>query len=332
MKIAVTGGTGFVGRNLAARLLEAGHEVILLARGKDAGARDLMARPDVAFARTDLQDETVLRQTFAGCAAVVHLAGINNESNGQSFADAHVGATRNVVAAARMAGVSRIVLLSFLRARPDCGSPYHESKWSAEELVRRSGLQFTVFKAGVIYGRGDHMLDHLSRAFCTFPIFAFVGYRDRGVRPVTVEDATKLLEAAVVGDRLSGQTIAVVGPERLGLRDAVRRVARVCGRNPLMFPLPVWMHRIIAWGSERTMISPMASTAQIRMLAEGVVEPSPETMLPPDDLAPRIPFSIEQIRKGIPAENPYGWRDLKWCGHLGRRNPRPRHAAFLLLP
>ena len=50
-------------------------------------------------------------------------------------------------------------MLSFLRARPDCGSPYHESKWAAEQLIRESGLDYTILKAGMIYGRGDHLID-----------------------------------------------------------------------------------------------------------------------------------------------------------------------------
>ena len=60
--------------------------------------------------------------------------------------------------------MGKIIYLSFLRARPACGSRYHESKWAAEELVRGSGIDHTILKSGVIYGRGDHLLDHVSRA------------------------------------------------------------------------------------------------------------------------------------------------------------------------
>ena len=102
-----------------------------------------------------------------------------------------------MVEAARKAGVRKIALISFLRARPDCGSGYHESKWQAEEIVRRSGLDFTVLKCSVIYGRGDHMLAHLSHAFYTFPIFAFVGFNDRLIRPNAVEDVARIVNAAL---------------------------------------------------------------------------------------------------------------------------------------
>jgi uncharacterized protein YbjT (DUF2867 family) len=99
--------------------------------------------------------------------------------------------------AARIAGVGKVALLSFLRARANCGSGYHESKWAAEEILRESGLDYTILKAGVIYGRGDHMLDHLSHALFTLPVFATVGLRDRAVRPLAVEDLVKALEAVL---------------------------------------------------------------------------------------------------------------------------------------
>src|SRR5690606_26665374 len=138
MRIAITGGTGFVGRHLARRLLDHGHEVVLIARGRDQ--RDLAPRTwaGVTFYPIGTDDVARLTDAFAGCDAVAHLAGINRQIGAQTYQRVHVEGTRHVVDAARSAGVSKIVLLSFLRARPHCGSPYHESKWAAEEIVRRS--------------------------------------------------------------------------------------------------------------------------------------------------------------------------------------------------
>ena len=149
-------------------------------------------------------------------------------------------------------------MLSFLRARPDGPTTYHRSKWQAEELVRRSGLTHTILKAGVIHGRGDHMLDHLSHAFHTFPVFGLVGLRERPVRPVAVDDVVGLLSAAALGDaRLADRTIAVLGPESMPLGEAVRRVARVTGRRPLFVRLPVTVHLGIAAVAEATMRIPL---------------------------------------------------------------------------
>jgi NADH dehydrogenase len=222
-----------------------------------------------------------------------------------------VEGTRRVVDAARCAGVKKIALMSFLRARPDCSSAYHESKFAAEEIVRGSGLDYTILKAGVIYGAGDHMLDHLSYAFHSFPVFGFVGFRDQPVQPIAVEDITRILQVALVDGALSRQTVGVVGPEELTLRAAVRRVARVVGRHPLMFPLPLWFHYLFAWFIEKNMVVPMVSTAQVRMLSEGLVETLPPCAELPPELRPAIRFSNEQIRRGLPTAKHFGLADLR---------------------
>jgi uncharacterized protein YbjT (DUF2867 family) len=314
MKIAITGGTGFVGRNIARLLAGEGHDVVLVARGRDRTDPTIRTLNRARFVSMDLDDPAEIVQAFAGCEAVVHCAGINREQGGQNYRRVHVEGTRNVIEAARQVGVRKIAMISFLRARPNCGSLYHESKWAAEELVRRSGLDFTVLKCGVIYGRGDHMLKHLSHAFYTFPVFAFVGFRDKPIRPNAVEDVARIVKAFVLEGRLSRQTLAVLGPEELKLRDAVRRVARAVGRRPVMFPLPVWFHSLLGWCLERIMAVPMVSVAQVRMLTEGLAEPSPPCDPMPPELAPKIQFTEEQIRKGLPPPGPFTWRDLRCCG------------------
>jgi len=162
MKIAITGGTGFVGRHLARRLTKDGHEVVLIARGVDRRDPEIRQLARATFVPIGLDDADQLAQAFAGCDSVAHCAGINREIGHQTYQQVHGEGTRNVVNVARRAGVKKVLLLSFLRARPQCGSAYHESKWTAEEIVRSSGLDYTVVKAGIIYGKGDHMLDHLS--------------------------------------------------------------------------------------------------------------------------------------------------------------------------
>jgi len=315
MRIAITGGTGFVGRNVARQLLADGHDVVLISRGVDprgeiVGAADSSR---VTVAAIGIDDEDQLARAFAGCDGVAHCAGINRELGEQTYERVHVQGTRNVVSAARRAGVRKIALMSFIRARPNCGAPYHESKFAAEEIVRNSGSDYTILKAGVIYGQGDHMLDHLSHAFHTFPIFALVGLKDRPVRPTAVADVARIIAASLTEDRLSRETITVVGPEEMTLAEAVQRVANVVGKHPLTFRMPVWFHRAFAWACERTMRVPLVSTAQVRMLAEGLTEPLPPTPFVSGDLAPQTMFTDEQIRAGLPEAKAFGLSDLRCC-------------------
>lgn len=304
MRVAITGATGFVGSHLAMRLLSEGHEVVRLAR---------RTRPDEDVIIAPLDDVERLTEAFSGVHAVAHCAGINRECGDQTYERVHVAATRNVVEAARRAGVEKIVLMSFLRARPDCGSAYHESKWTAEEIVRESGLDYTVIKAGVVYGRGDHMLDHLSHAFHTFPIFGLVGLKQQTVRPLAIEDLVHVMRASLIDRRLKRQTIALLGPEEIYLSEAVRRVAEVVGKQPLMVPLPVWCHRVLAHVFEMTMKVPLVSLAQVQILAEGVVTPASPVTAVPYDLIPTRRFTPEQIRNGLPHPAPFCVGDLRLC-------------------
>jgi NADH dehydrogenase len=240
---------------------------------------------------------------------VAHCAGINREIGDQTFRRVHVEGTAAVVEAARRAGVRRLVMVSFLRARPDCGSGYHESKWEAEEIVRGSGLPHTILKSGMIYGPGDHMVDHVTRAVRTLPFFWTVGYRERTARPVPVEDAADVLVAALEG-RIPEPTVAVMGADEVTLGEAIRRIARVAGRRPAFLPVPTWVVRVLAQLTEWTMVVPLVAKAQARMLAEGVSEPAPWAPEPPEGIRPSRPFDDESIRAALPTGR-FGLSDLR---------------------
>lgn len=303
MRIAITGGTGFVGLNLAARLPASDTVVVSRRTG------------------TEIDDVAALTAAFAGCDVVVHAAGINREISDQTFSRVHVDGTRAMIEAARRAGVKRIVMVSFLRARPDCGSAYHESKWAAEELIRQSGIPHTILKASMVYGLGDHMVDHVSRAVKTWPVFGTVGFRGKTVRPIPIDDFVTVLIAAAEG-RIPEPTVAVMGAEELLLSDAVRRVARVAGRTPLFIALPVWSIRALAQLTEWTMVVPLVAKAQARMLAEGVSEPLPWAPEVPADIRPSSPFSDESIRAALPDAGRFGWADLRLAQWSQRRRPK----------
>jgi nucleoside-diphosphate-sugar epimerase len=294
LKIAITGGAGFVGRHLAERF-EA-DEVVAVSR-----------RTGV-----DIDDVDALAKAFKGCDVVAHCAGINREIGDQTYHKVHIDGTRAVVEAARRAGVKRIVMLSFLRARPDCGSPYHESKWAAEELVRASGVDYTILKSGMIYGHGDHLVDHVSHSVQTIPLFATVGFREKSIRPVPVAEMVDVLVASING-KLPNSTVAVVGGEELLLSEVVHRVAKLVGRRVAVVPAPVWFIRIVAQITEWTMKVPLIAKAQARMLAEGVSEAAPPTPDLPVALRPKLPFSAEQIEAALPARGGFGIRDLRFA-------------------
>ncbi|MCA9699913.1 MAG: NAD(P)H-binding protein, partial [Myxococcales bacterium] len=129
--VALAGGTGFIGRQVAARLRASGHAVVILARGsRGPDASGELRRCDLVSA-----DDDALAAAFAGCDALVNLVGIKRETPGQSFEQAHVDLPLRLAAAARRSGVGRMIHISVAGARNHARSVYLDSKARGEAAL-----------------------------------------------------------------------------------------------------------------------------------------------------------------------------------------------------
>lgn len=299
MKIAITGGTGFIGRHLAKDLIARGHEVIVISRGKYT--RNTQPIEGATFISLDINDAARLTEAFRGCDAVAHCAGTSTETAEQTYQRLHVDGARSSVTAAENAGVKKFVLVSYLSVRPNVSSKYHTTKWQGEEIVRASKLNYTILKAGLVYGQGDHLINNLSNLFKRMPIFATVGIREKNVRLLAVEDLVDVIRVCLLDEsRFARQTVAVTGPEEFPFSQAARRIAKALGKSIIVLPFPVLFQRILAWFSEGFMPKPLVTKSQVQMLADGISQPTPEALPLPEDMQPKTRFTEEQIQKGLP--------------------------------
>ena len=310
MRIAIIGGTGFIGGHLARNLIQKEHKVNIISRGADKRDTSIRSLAGATFFSIGINDVDKLAEAFSGCDGVAHCTGINREIGKQTYQKVHIEGTQNVIDAAKLANVTRVLLISFLNARPNCGSAYHESKWQAEEIVRNSGLDYTVIKAGITYGFGDHMLDHLSHAIYSLPLLASVGMKEKTIRPTAVEDLVRVMEVSLIEGRLSRKTVSVMGPDEFILSDVVKLVAKVINKKLFIFPMPVAFHYVIAWICESLMNIPLVAKAQVRMLSEGICDPLKGYDELPEDLKPQIKLTEQQILKGLPKPGGFGLKDL----------------------
>ena len=149
MILAVTGGTGFVGRRLIDLANERGHRVRALTR------RPQEPRDGVKWIEGNLEDRDALERLVSGTDAVIHVAGVINAPNAAAFVAGNVTGTLAMLAAATAAGTRRFVHVSSLAAREPKLSQYGASKARSEELVERSGLDWVIVRPPAVYGPGD---------------------------------------------------------------------------------------------------------------------------------------------------------------------------------
>jgi nucleoside-diphosphate-sugar epimerase len=149
MKLAVTGGTGFVGAHLIDAALAAGHQVKALTR------REQPSRDGVEWIAGDLGDRSALERLVGDADAVIHVAGVITARNAAGFELGNVAGTLAMLAAATAGGVRRFVHVSSLAAREPKLSLYGASKRKAEDLVHSSGLDWVIVRPPAVYGPGD---------------------------------------------------------------------------------------------------------------------------------------------------------------------------------
>jgi len=248
MRIAVTGGTGFVGRSVVNELLRRGHDVRVLARRPD-DVRSRFNRPVEAVAG-ELADTAALQAAFAGRDAVVHLVGIINEKEGRSFDEVHRQGTENVCAAAKAAGVGRLLHMSAMGASADAPSEYARTKAAGEEAVRRSGLAATIFRPSIVFGPGDGFATTLASVVRMSPLVVpVIGPGVIRFMPVSVREVARIFADALEKPETAGRSFEVGGPETLSLNEIYREIAAALGHpGKRLVHLPLWYGRILAAG------------------------------------------------------------------------------------
>jgi len=264
--ILVTGGTGFVGSHLVRRMRSIGLPVRVVARDPDKARplKDLGAE----VVAGDVSDAASLEHAVAGIERVVHLVGIIQEKPGATFESVHVEGTRNLLNASAKAGVRHFIYQSALGTRPRAKSMYHRTKWEAEELVRASGISFTILRPSLIYGPGDLFTLRLADIIRRSPVLPVIGSGKTKVQPLLIDDMVSCLVKTVANDCCLNEIYELGGPDQLTYEEVSRAIADALGVNRPSMHVPVYLMKPVAHILETVLPRPPVTTDQLIMLQE----------------------------------------------------------------
>jgi NADH dehydrogenase len=239
LNVLLTGATGFVGEEVLRQLRGAGHSIRILARNPASRrVQEARARHGVEVHPGEIADAASLAGACNGMAAVIHLVGIISEVGRSTFENIHTQGTGNIIAAAQSAGARRFLLMSALGARAAAPSRYHQTKWAAEQSVRASGLDYTIFRPSLIYGPRDHFVNLFATIARFSPIVPVLGRRGARFQPVAVEAVARAFVQALVTPESIGKTYDLCGPDRLTLSEIVESVLEATRRRRFKVRVP----------------------------------------------------------------------------------------------
>ncbi|MDP2255392.1 MAG: complex I NDUFA9 subunit family protein [Polaromonas sp.] len=225
-KILILGGTGFVGRHVCEKLVEAQCRVTVVTRRR-SNAQHLLMLPMVDVIETPAHDSASLAGLLAGHDAVVNLIAILHGSEA-AFEKVHVQLPLALARACEASGVRRIVHISALGASLDSASMYQRSKARGEAVLRGAGLDLTVLRPSVIFGAEDKFLNTFARLQQLFPVIPLAGSQAR-FQPVWVEDVARAVVHCLQTPDTIGQIYEACGPEVFTLKQLVELAGRYAG-------------------------------------------------------------------------------------------------------
>ena len=285
--VAVAGGTGFVGRAIVRELAARGHRVVVLSHRPPKATTDRL----IEFRQADVTAPETLAPALAGAEALVICLAFRNSPieaprRGQTFERVDAAGTEALVAAAREAGIARLVYISGAGAAPDAARHWFRAKWRAEEAIRGSGISYTIFRPSWIYGPGDNSLNRFLRMARWLPFVPQIGNGRQILAPVFVDDMGALVADALSSPAANNAVFEVGGPETMTMDAVIREALRVQCRRRFILHAPVVVMKLLTAPLTLLPTPPMTPAAIDFVVQSAPVDTGPLTAALPRHLTP----------------------------------------------
>jgi uncharacterized protein YbjT (DUF2867 family) len=265
--ILVTGGTGFIGPKIVHKLRVEGRDVRCLVRDRGRGSE--VAKLGAELVEGDVTDRVSLDAAVAGCDAVIHLVAII-AGRREDFERVMEQGTRNLVDAAKEAGVRRFILMSALGTSDETRDlvPYYHAKWEMERAVRESGLEHVIFRPSFVFGSDGGALHQFTRLARLSPVTPIVGSGRQKLQPIWVDDVAAYFAAAIDEPAAANRTFELGGPDVVTWNELWDRLKRSRGIRRPSVHVPTSLLRLQATVLER-LPKPPVTRDQLTMLEAG---------------------------------------------------------------
>ena len=278
MRIVVTGGTGFIGREVVSRLLETPGDTVAVTT-RDPGRRDPWGGR-VEQVQAFAGDALSLGKAFTGAEVVVHAIQFPNHpvedpKRGRSYLEVDGRGTQVAAAVARKLGVRRFVYLSGAGAGQGRPQPWFRAKDMAEAAIRESGMEYALLRPSWIYGAGDRSMNRFATFVRYLPVVPVIGDGTTPVYPIYVKDVARCVAEAVRREDARDKALELGGPERLTMDEIIRTVQKVLGRRQPLLHHPAPLMKLLVL--PMTLLpEPILSPAAIDFILQEVdLDPKP---------------------------------------------------------
>ncbi len=272
MKVLITGANGFLGQSLCEAAAKRGHAVHALVRQSAPAMAAKFQRHEGTF-----HDPSDAERILAAAApdAVIHAAAVISTGRPDPALSmkVNVEGTRTLADATQRSGCTKWVQISSMSAHASNRSVYGSTKFLADEIVRASGLDWTIVRPSLIYGSRPQSIFHkLAKLIQRLPVVPMIGNGKEPIRPVHADDLANAVVSAIEKDSTIGQVYQLGGPEDWTFHDVVRAVAAAVGadKKPTL-PVPLLLCRPIAAVCEALLSNPPITSDNI----EGVAKAQP---------------------------------------------------------
>lgn len=275
--VLVTGGSGFIGSHIVAKLQKGGHRVIILSRNPARARVPISAGVEVRTG--DVRKSEGLRAAMTGVDVVVNAVQfpnhpVENPRKGYTYMEVDGHGTVRQVEAARAAGVKQFIYISGAGTRPGQTSPWFQAKLKAEAAVRESGMAWTIIRPSWVYGPEDRSLNKFVAFARYLPFIPVIGSGRTRVSPVFVEDLATLVAGCAGAEKAHGKVYELGGPQELTMDEIIRTMLKVMGRRRPLVHHPAWFMKLATIPMQVLPAPPLSPAAVDFVLMEEPVDNS----------------------------------------------------------